>query len=84
MVFVVSCLMSLLFQFSQGAPNYSNYTVVGELVQANVNKTHDVFKNVEQDFKWMIGPWVKYPHNPILTAGDYKWESIKMCLILPQ
>lgn len=75
LVFVVSCLISLLFQFSQGAPNYSNYTVIGGLAQANVNKTHDEFKNVEQDFKWMIGPWVKYPHNPVLTAGDYEWES---------
>lgn len=23
----------------------------------------------------MIGPWAKFPHNPILTAGDYEWES---------
>ncbi len=29
----------------------------------------------DEDTPWMFGPWDKYKENPILTAGDYAWES---------
>jgi len=30
--------------------------------------------NAEAD-SWQLGPWEKYEKNPILTAGDFEWES---------
>jgi len=24
---------------------------------------------------WQLGPWTKYENNPILTSGDFEWES---------
>lgn len=41
------------------------------LVTLNRSK---VSTNAEAD-SWQLGPWVKYENNPILTAGDYEWES---------
>jgi predicted GH43/DUF377 family glycosyl hydrolase len=49
--------------------------VIEVLAESNTNEICDESSDSEEDFHWMIGPWVKYPHNPILTAGDYEWES---------
>ena len=49
--------------------------VIEVLAESNTNELCDKSLNSEKDSSWMIVPWVKYPHNPILTAGDYDWES---------
>ncbi|MFH1940102.1 MAG: glycoside hydrolase family 130 protein [bacterium] len=56
-------------------PGFYHNVVLEVFAQSNTNEPCDESLNSEKDFPWMIGPWVKYPHNPILTAGDYEWES---------
>jgi len=63
-------------------PGFYPDIVIEVSAQSNTNEISDESSNSEKDFPWMIGPWVKYPHNPILTAGDYEWES-KNVLNLP-
>jgi len=56
-------------------PGFYPDIVIEVLAESNTNEICDESSDSEEDFPWMIGPWVKYPHNPILTAGDYEWES---------
>lgn len=63
---VIIFLVILIYQ-----SGFYHDVTIEALAESNTNEICDE-PNSENDFPWMIGPWVKYPHNPILTAGDYE------------
>ena len=45
------------------------------LTVITVNQNNKMSESLNDADSWQITPWEKYEGNPILTSGDYEWES---------
>jgi len=45
------------------------------LTVITVNQNNKMSESLNDADSWQIAPWEKYEGNPILTSGDYEWES---------
>jgi len=67
-------IVIIFWVISTYLPGFYPDIIIEASAQSNTNEISNE-PDSEKDLPWMIGTWAKYPHNPILIAGDYEWES---------